>query len=302
MAGLPLRVAKCHPRRVGALLVGAVAVLAVANAAALERVDEAATISVQAHRMAPPTVALLVSDSAWLGLKNYAAIDAVQGFDHTLDLGSCRRRVSTSCRNYDDHVPITMYEEIALRGRTTSTLIVATGYNDGDHNFVSDFELIIQLTRSLGYERVVWLTLRDDVAYRSPGGLGFGEVFSNNNATLKALVASGSYPEVTIADWSSYANSHPEWFATDGIHVRRAGPWAAADYISRKMAFIERRPCAQPLATGQRVQNPCPDPDYTGLQVDLDSLYPIGDPFPTDQFFIEWEGQSSWPNPPWWAI
>jgi hypothetical protein len=283
------------------VVVGAIVVLLAATSAALERVDEAATISAQAERLSPPGVALLVSDSAWLGLKNYAAIDAVQGFDHTLDLGSCRRRVATSCRNYDDHVPITMYEEIVLRGRTTSTLIVATGYNDSDHNFVSDFELIIQLTRSLGYERVVWLTLRDDVTYRSPGGFGFGEVFSNNNATLKALVASGDYPEVTIADWSTYANAHPEWFATDGIHVRRAGPWAAADYISRKMAFIEQKPCAQPLALGQTVQNPCPDPDITGLQADLDSLYPIGEPFPADQFYIEWEGQSSWPNQPWWA-
>jgi hypothetical protein len=294
-------VVKHRPRRLLALLVGSVVVLAAATTAALEHVDGAATIGAPADRISPPGVALLVSDSAWLGLKNYAAIDAVQGFDHMLDLGSCRRRVARSCTNYDDHVPITMYEEIAWRGRTTTTLIVATGYNDGEHNFVSDFEQIIQLTRSLGYERVVWLTLRDDVAYRSPGGLGFGQVFSNNNATLKALVASGNYPEVTIADWSTYANDHPEWFATDGIHVRRAGPWAAADYISRKMAFIEGRACAQPVAFGQAVQNPCPDPDVTGLQADLDSLYPVGEPFPADQFFIEWEGQSSWPDPPWWA-
>ncbi len=223
----------------------------------------------------------MVSDSAWLGLKNYAAIDAIQGFDHTLDLGSCRRRVTTSCTNYDDHVPITMYEEIARRGRTTSTLIVATGYNDSDHNFVSDFQLIVELTRSLGYERVVWLTLRDNVTYRSPDGFGFGEVFANNNATLKALVASGDFPEVTVADWSTYANSHSEWFAADGIHVRRAGPWAAADYISRKMAFLDRRPCARPLASGQPVQDPCPDPDLTGLQAELESLYPSRRPVPS---------------------
>jgi len=287
--------------RVAALCAAGLVGLTAASVAAYERVDEAATISVQADRVSPPGVALLVSDSAWLGLKNYAAVDAVQGFDHTLDLGSCRRRVTTSCTNYDDHVPITMYEEIAVRGRTTSTLIVATGYNDSDHNFLGDFKLIIELTRSLGYERVVWLTLRDDVTYRSPGGLGFGKVFSNNNATLQTLIASGEYPEVTIADWSTYANAQPEWFAKDGIHVRRAGPWAAADYISRKMAFIERRPCPQPTAPGQRIQNPCPDPDVTGLQADLAALYPVGQPYPDDQFFLEWEGHSSWPNPPWWV-
>lgn len=282
----------------------AAAVLVTATVTAVdapERVDDAATASGEAQRLEPSDVALLVSDSAWLGLKNYAAIDAIQGFDHMLDLGSCRRRVSPSCMNYNDHVPITLYEEIAWRGRTTSTLIVATGYNDSDHNFVSDFERIVGLTRSLGYERVVWLTLRDDVTYRSPGGFGFGEVFSNNNDTLKELVASGDYPEVIVADWSTYANDHPEWFAADGIHVRRAGPWAAADYISRKMAFLDARPCPQPRQFGGVAQNPCPDPDATGLQADLDSLYPVGEPYPSDVFSIEWAGRSSWPAPAWWA-
>lgn len=279
----------------GTVLVGA------ASIAAIEDVDRAASVSVSADRLEVPDVALLVSDSAWLGLKNYAAVDAIQGFDHMLDLGSCRRRLSTSCTNYDDHVPITMYEEIAWRGPTTSTLIVATGYNDSDHDFVSDFQQIIDLTRSFSYERVVWLTLRDDVGYRSPGGLGFGEAFSKNNATLKSLVASGHYPEVVVADWSTYANTHSEWFAADGIHVRRAGPWAAADYISRKMAFLDGRACPQPLRPLEAAQNPCPDPDATGLQADINALYPVGRPYPSDDFYIEWSGRSSWPVAPWWA-
>ncbi len=272
----------------------------VAVAATAERLAAPADVTRPAERLDPPGVALLVSDSAWLGMKNYASIDAIQGFENQLDLGSCRRRVKLSCRNYNGHVPITLLEEIEWRGRTTSTLIVATGYNDSDRNFVSDFEQIIAATRSYGYERVVWLTLRDDVTYTSPGAEGFAEVFSNNNATLRELAASGAYPELVVADWSTYANAHDEWFAGDGIHVRQAGPWAAADYISRKMAFLDGRPCAQPLRAGEPVPDPCPDPDVTGLQADLESLYPIGESFPRDDFYLEWEGQSSWPGPPWW--
>lgn len=288
-------------RRLAVLAVVGAAVMAAASARAIDRVDEAATVSVQAVRLSPPGVALLVSDSAWLAIKNYAAVDAVQGFNHTLDLGSCRRRVSPSCVNYDGHIPITLYEEVAVRGRTTNTLIVATGYNDSDHNFTSDFEQIIDLTRSLGYERVVWLTLRDNVTYRSPGGLGYAQVFANNNATLASLIATGDYPEVMVADWANYANAHSAWFSSDGIHLSRTGIWAAADYISRKMAFIELRPCPVPTTPGQPVQNPCPDPDVTGFQAALTALYPVGQPYPPDAFYLEWSGRGSWPAAPWWA-
>ena len=36
--------------------------------------------------------------------------------------------------------------------------------------------------------------------------------------------------------------------APDGIHVRESGPWAAADYLSRKLAFLDGRACPNPTA------------------------------------------------------
>ncbi len=284
------------------LLTIAAAVAVVVGAAGVSAAvgQSPAVVSEPAVRLSSHDRALLISDSAWLGIKTYGAVDSVRGFEHMLDLASCRRRVVTSCRNYDGHVPIPLYDEVAWRKGVYNTLIVATGYNDSDRNFRADVDAIVDLTRRLGYERIVWLTLRENVTYRSPGDAGFAAVFERSNATLRELAASGEYPELVVADWAVYARDRSEWFAGDGIHLRNAGPWAAGDYVSRKIASLDGGPCAMPLRAGDPVQDPCPDPDATGVIADLESIYPIGVPAPRDPFVLEWEGFSSWPGPPWW--
>lgn len=268
--------------------------------AAVDRVDESATVGRSAVRLEHHERALLISDSAWLGIKTYGAADSVQGFEHMLDLASCRRRVVTSCRNYDGHVPIPLFDEVAWRRGSYTILIVATGYNDSDHNFRTDVDAIVGLARANEYGRVVWLTLRSNVSYESPGDAGYAAVFERNNATLAELAGSDEYPDLIAADWASYARDRPEWFANDGIHLRRAGPFAAGDYISRKMAFLDGRACPQPVSPGAVPQAPCPDPDVTGPVVDVDGVYPVDEPAPASHFVLEWEGSSSWPDPAWW--
>ncbi len=243
---------------------------------------------------------LLISDSAWLGMQYYAGVDQVQGFEHILSLASCRRRVATSCENYNGFVPITLYENLEQRADSYETLIVATGYNDSDNRFTGDVDDIVTLARSKGIERVVWLTLRSNVTYTSPGNAGFAEVFERSNSTLKQIEAAGTYPELVVADWGDYAHDEPDWFSSDGIHLRNEGAYAAGDYISRKMAFLDGRACPQPSYAGVAPLDPCPDPDEHGAVIDLDSLYPIGQRDPDQRFTLEYEGSSSWPDPPWW--
>ena len=280
----------------GVLVLGGVA------AGASRSLSSPANVDSVAERLRGPQRALLVSDSAWLGIKTYGAVDSVQGFHHTLDLGSCRRRVEPSCRNYDGHVPITLADEIRWRGSGThDTLIVATGYNDSDFNFRDDVATIVGLARGFDYERVVWLTLRSNVTYRSPGDAGFAKVFGNNNAALADLAGSDEYPDLIVADWASYARDRGDWFARDGIHLRGAGPWAAGDYISRKIAHLDGRPCPQPIAPGGALADPCPDPDVTGVVADVAAVYPVTARCGVEPFAMEWDGQSSWPSPPCWA-
>ncbi|MEP4591496.1 MAG: hypothetical protein ABJ381_06820 [Ilumatobacter sp.] len=297
-AALSLLVAAC-----GALIAGGAI-----GAAATAPIDDGVTVAAPAVRIPatsrPPTPtgpdpALLVSDSAWLGMQTYAGVDQVQGFEHTLSLASCRRRVATSCTNYNGYVPITLYEEVEAAAPGFRTLIVATGYNDGDARFAEDVEAVAELARSKGYRRIVWLTLRSNVSYTSPGDTGFAEVFERSNATLKQIVADGTHPEIVVADWATYARDQPSWFAGDGIHLRLLGGYAAGDYISRKMAFLDARACPQPAYAGVAPLDPCPDPDEHGPVIDLASIYP------TDRgqglaFTLLYEGSSSWPDPPWW--
>lgn len=282
-------------------MTGLVALAAGVALAVPSAISSPADATLAADRVDAPSRALLVSDSAWLGIKTYGAIDAVMGFPHMLDLASCRRRVSRSCRNFDGHVPIPLLAEVDWRADTYDTLIVATGYNDSDHDFRRDVDDIVALARTNGYRRIVWITLRSNVAYRSPGDAGFDAVFARNNAALRELVASGAYPEISIADWATYARDRHEWFAPDGIHLRVEGPWAAADYVSRKIAWLDGRPCPLPEHRGGPIATPCPDPDVGPSTIDIGALYPVGEPNPTAGFEMEWEGHGSWPAAPWWA-
>ena len=272
-------------------------------------VSAAATVSAPAVRSQPTTPpvdpaplgrALLISDSAWLGFRVYGAMDSVQGFEHTLALASCRRRVTTSCTNYDGYVPITLYEELDNHPDGYATLIVATGYNDSDRQFAEDVEDIATLARSHGYERIVWLTLRANVSYLSPDDAGFAEVFERSNAALRQIVQDGTYPELVIADWATFARDQHDWFRADGIHLRTSGAYAAGDYISRKMAFLDAQPCPEPAYAGVEPINPCPDPDAHGPLIDLESLYPLTERGPDANFQLSWEGSGSWPAAPWW--
>ena len=259
-----------------------------------------ASVERPATRLDPPDRALLISDSAWLGIHFYGTVDAVQGVDHTLALASCRRRVVRSCRNYDGFVPVTLLDVVRSEGDAYSTLVVATGYNDSDHAFAAELDTIVGAARELGYRRIVWLTLRSHgVTYESPGNAGFAAVFERNNATLAELVASGRYPEVVIADWATYARDHTTWFASDGIHLRPPGNYAATDYVSRKLAHLDGRACPEPLRAGEDPEDPCPDPDATGARVDLASVYPV-DRTPRIPLQLEFVGHGSWPDPPWW--
>lgn len=261
----------------------------------------AATVAERAVRVWNSGRTLLVSDSAWLGIYNYGSVDVVQGFEHDLALASCRRRVVTSCRNYDGYVPPTLLDVLEERGADYSTLIVATGYNDSDRAFRSEFETIVRTARELGHRRIVWMTLRtNDVSYVSPDESGDVGVFARNNAALRDLVESGAYPDVVLADWATYSRGDPTWFSGDGIHVRPLGSVAVADYISRKMAFLDGRRCPQPVLGGAVPDDPCPDPDVTGALVDLESVYPIRQVAPVVPFRLEFFGHGAWPDPAWW--
>ncbi len=260
------------------LAITAFAITVAGSVAAAMQIDGAAAEpEVPAERVDPPAPAILIGDSAISALRWVPnASDAIVGFDHTLDLESCRRLLAESCFGREDRKPPTVYEALDDHGGKYKILIVATGYNDGTGIFVESFEAVVDKARSLGYTQIVWWTLRSDVDYVSPGSIGNHRSFALNNEALRNLVETGEYPDVVLADWGGYTADKPGWFATDGVHYRAIGAWAASDYLSRKMAFLEERPCPVPVGPSEPVEDPCPDPDVTGPVADIEALYPIG--------------------------
>lgn len=231
-----------------------------------------------AVRVDPPERAVVIGDSAISALRWVPQADsAIVGFEHVLDLESCRRLYDRSCYGREGRLPPTVYEALDLHGTKFHTLVVATGYNDGTPNFQLSFEQVVARARQLGYSRIVWWTLRSDVDYVAPGAVANHATFAVNNQIVRDQLATGRYPDVVLADWGGYTADKPEWFVTDGVHYRALGAWAASDYLTRKMAFLQDRPCPVPVTPNATPQDPCPDPDVTGPVADVAALYPIGE-------------------------
>jgi hypothetical protein len=259
---------------------GALAIVATAGAAyAAGSINGAAGVpSRVAVRVDPPTPAIVIGDSAISALRWVPGADnAVIGFEHTLDLESCRRLYLASCRGREGRTPLNVYEALTEHGRKYKIVVIATGYNEGSATMAMSFQNIVQRARELGYKQIVWWTLRSDVDYVAPGSVANHVTFAQSNQIVRDLLATGAYPDVVLADWNAYTAHKQDWFVTDGVHYRQIGAWAASDYLSRKMAFLERRPCPMPTTPGAAPQNPCPDPDVTGPIADIAALYPIGE-------------------------
>jgi hypothetical protein len=224
----------------------------------------------------PPEKVLVVSDSSLAALRWYAAAKtALLGADFTLDLESCRRVQGVSCKGRETRIPPTVLTVVKARAAGFDTLVVFAGYNDTTLSVSRGFDRVVKEARARGVKRIVWSTLRINVDYQSPGIVSNNATFVSTNKVLRAKIATGKYPDVVLLDWAGYSASESSWFVTDGVHFTSIGTWAAADYLTRKLAFLDGRACPSPRRTGEDAPSPCPDPDPGPPDVDLVSLYPI---------------------------
>ncbi len=237
-------------------------------AAVVPTIDRAVTGGATAERVAVPHRALVIGDSALASLRwATGSANVVVGFDHTLDLETCRRLYTLSCPGRTGAPPPTAYETLARYGTAYDVLVLAVGYNEFPLYMAESFARVVERARSLGYHRIVWWTLRNNGPSTNAG---------RNDRTVRDLVAGGGYPDVVLADWAAYSAGHPEWFVADGVHYQLAGAYAAADYLSRKMAAIDGRVCPVPTTPTGPSLSPCPDPDRAGPTAALPTLYPLG--------------------------
>jgi len=258
-------------RRLGVALGASVAMLCASTVSALGGIGGAADAAATADRGTivqltptfppPPPRVLLVGDSSLEGIKFYShALVALNGMSYLLDAESCRRLVSPSCVSSAGNTPNTALEAINGAPGSFDAVVVGTGYNEGSATFSQAFDTIVAAARAKGAARIVWLNyrLRDGL---TRGGIDNNPSFVANNATLLAKVASGAYPDVSIADWRDYTAPVRNWFVADGIHYQPIGALGSADYISRWITHLFLEPCPRPATPGGPIATPCDTPD-----------------------------------------
>ncbi len=221
----------------------------------------------------------IVGDSAIASLRWIPSSQvALQGFNVTLDLESCRRLVHHNCKSREGRDVTNALDTILNRAYgEADTLVLGVGYNDKSSNFVNDFDLIVNAARSRGFSQIIWLTYREMSRYTLPG-VDYTSDYASMNQILRDKIASGVFADVVIADLWMYTSTAPQWFALDGVHYKVAGAFGVADFLSRTIAALDGMPCPQPWSSGRSVDTPCVRPESVVAsrgQVDLSSLYGI---------------------------
>ncbi|HEU0042107.1 MAG TPA: hypothetical protein VFQ15_07145, partial [Jiangellaceae bacterium] len=207
---------------------------------------------------------LFVSDSSLAGIRWNADLGWLQGANFVAELESCRRLIGASCRGREGYAPENAVQAVLTAPGSFDTLVIGTGYDDFASLFAQGFDAVVRAARTRGIARIVWFDYRELVGYSSPGHVSYAATFAANNATLRTMVASGAYPEVTIAGWNGYSASRPRWFTADGVHVTGDGTQEAAMYLSRTLAFLDRRPCPAGMGGPVAPGGWCASPDLVG--------------------------------------
>jgi hypothetical protein len=201
---------------------------------------------------------LVVGDSTLLAVEAYERLDVFRGFDLVYDAKSCRTVGVPSCA-VPPPAPPNVVETIEAAGGPFDVVVVMAGYDEWWTSFPDSFDATVAAAREQGASQVIWLTYVESPIYRGLSPSPLTEALTTNNATLREKVASGDFPDVTLADWDAYVVDHPDWLEPDGIHLTFAGAVGVADYISRQIAFHRGLPCPAPTSIGGAVEDPCPN-------------------------------------------
>lgn len=221
---------------------------------------------------AGPPRAMVVGDSTLLAVEAYERLDVFRGFDLVYDAKSCRTIGVPSCA-VPPPAPPNVVETVEQAEGPFDIVVVMAGYDEWWTSFPDSFDDAVQAARDKGATQIVWLTYVESPVYRGLSESPLTEALTKNNETLRDKVASGDYPDVTLADWNTYVVAHPEWLEPDGIHLTYAGAVGVADYISRLVAFHSDLPCPAPTVVGGPVADPCPDPATSPPIADVLALY-----------------------------
>jgi hypothetical protein len=147
-----------------------------------------------------------------------AATIVGEGIDVDLETAPCRRVEGIGCPIDGVRPPSAVQLIQSMGSKLGPNVVVAVGYNDFEDEYAGNVEDALAALKAAGVKRVWWLTLR---AAHHP--------YITMNADIVA--AAQRHPELSVIDWNLYARSHPDWFQSDGIHLRNGGALQMAALI-----------------------------------------------------------------------
>ena len=214
---------------------------------------------------------LLIGDSTLLAVDRYNGYRALLGFKYVFDAKSCRTLGIPSCGQRP--LPSNAVEAIGNADGTFDDVVIMAGYDEWWTSFPTSFDKVVTAARAKGARRIIWLTYREGVKYQLLTGEQANESFVKNNQTLRDKVASGAFPDVSLAQWYPHTPADTGWFSRDGIHLTLDGALGVADYIARWIAHTEGLPCAKPTVPGGAIEPVCSNPDTQPPIDDVTALY-----------------------------
>jgi hypothetical protein len=134
------------------------------------------------------------------------------------EVAVCRRLTGESCPFEGGEAP-NFLDTVAQLGRDLApTVVVEMGYNDYEDSFAPGVEEAVSALLAGGAKHILWLDLRE----------AEGQLVTMNQVLEDAALR---HPELTILHWNALSAGHPEWFQTDGLHLRYEGAMAMASLI-----------------------------------------------------------------------
>lgn len=217
----------------------------------------------------------LMGDSTLMAMEYYANDDELiaQTYDVNLETGNCRRLVVPSCPVGGQATPSALpVMQTTQKGRLGQVLVMMTGYDDSP-SLADDIDAIMAEATAQGVGEVLWLTYRESPTYFLPDGAQGAPIYVDHNQRLRE--ATTRWPNLSVLDWHGYSIGHPEWFASDGIHVRPAGSVELARFIK---AALDARPltrCDARNALTGTADAPGPVPATTAPSAGLVPAEPV---------------------------
>lgn len=214
---------------------------------------------------------LLLGDSTMAALRWFEqGTVSLDGFNHKLDVESCRRIADASCYGREKRIPKSALRALQEFEGPLDYVILMAGYDSSVKRVDDELKRFIEQVHVMGVKLVV-LNFKESLKFPSPGSRGKRSVYADFNKVLRDIVAADDSGDIFMADWNLFSWGKGQWFLRDGIHLSIEGSVALGWYISHIVANVADNPCPHSDIY------PCAVPEMIDPRIDLMTEFDVED-------------------------